>query len=278
MSYYDDIYHIDSSFKNFVMNNPIDESKFSKFSYMLWKSFIKANLGFHSSELKYKDIDLNDVTLAYILDFLCFIFSSESENYSPEDIVSLIKEDSEMANYCKRLVDSSSKSETYRKLNLHNPNFIKSAIALASDKGSYEIEDIQGITQLSDHIANLVLTKFKSRSPTSIEILKNLHATAIFAKKWGEPAGDIERIYFSHLDLNKITKCMYANYVVNENENFWLLLYVTETDELSMVFQCNVNELEVFNYQLRDVYYENDSEPPENILDFYINKTGMKAA
>lgn len=267
MSYFDDIYHIDSSMKHFIANYPIDESKFTKFTYMLWKSFIKANLSFHSEEGKYTDQNINDATLGYVLDFFCYIYSSECENYRPEDIVPLLKEDQDMADYCKRLISSPSKSD------IHNPNFIKSALCLAFDEKNNYDEDIEGVTQLSDYIAESVFKQFKSKSCVEKEISKNLYATYALAKKWHEPSRDIEKAHLSQWDLNKITRCMYASHITNEVEDFWLLLFVTETDELSMVFQCSVNDSEVFNYQLRDIYYESNSEPPENILDFYINKT-----
>ena len=164
MSYFDDIYHIESALNCFIRNNPVDQSDFSLYAYKLWKHFSKSKLQSHEMGSHYKDSELDDVVLFDVLAFQCQIDNSHCDQFNPEIIVPLLKADQAMKDYCHRLAFPNKNDETHGSSGVHNINFLKSALILASDaKEDTQNHIDQNYSKLSEHIANLVFEKFKNK-------------------------------------------------------------------------------------------------------------------
>jgi hypothetical protein len=277
MSYFDDIYHIESALNCFIRNNPADQSDFSLYAYKLWKHFSKSKLQSHELGSHYKDSELDDVVLFNVLTFQCQIDNYFCDQFDPEIIVPLLKADPAMKDYCHRLAFPQKHDETYGISGIHNINFLKSALLLASDaKENAEDHIDHSYSKLSDHIANLAFEKLKNRSPFEDEINQKLSNLRTTAEKFHDYFFELSNILQQKWDLNTFTKCIYANYFDNNQLKYWLLVYAIEIEGLNMTFKCSVDHTEPFNYQLYDIDYDCKDASHRNIVDFYINNTSSQ--
>lgn len=270
MSYFDDIYHIESALNCFIRNNPVDQSDFSLYAYKLWKHFSKSKLQSHEPEKYYKGSELNDVIFFDILSFQCQIDNSHCDRFSPEIIVPLLKSDPDMKDYCHRLAFPQKNDETHGISNIHNINFIKSALLLASEINKDAQDTIDhNYSKLSDYLANLVFEKYKNKSFIENKINQDLSNLCLTTEKFHDSFSELSHILQKKWDLNNFTKCIYAKFIDNNQLKYWLLAYVIEMDGLKMTFQCNVDHTEPFNYQLSNIEYDSKDTTYKSIVDFY---------
>ena len=130
MSYFDDIYHIESALNSFIRLHHIDKSEFNQFVYLLWKKFMEASSKFHFDNEYDVFKNIEDNICYNILCWQCQIDDHPEEKFHPEEIAHLLRGDPIMMKFCKKIIaiESTVKKPPYK---VDNYQFIKDAIAIA---------------------------------------------------------------------------------------------------------------------------------------------------
>lgn len=131
MSYFDDIYHIESSLNCFIRLHHIDESDFNLFVYELWKKFMEVSNKFHFDNEFDVFKNVEDTICYNILCWQCRIDDHPEELFEPKEIIHLLKGDPIMMEFCKKIIANESmlKKPPYR---IDNYQFLKDALAMVN--------------------------------------------------------------------------------------------------------------------------------------------------
>lgn len=147
------------------------------------------------------------------------------------------------------------------------------------------------LTRLSDYFSETVLTKFRSKSKTEISdamarikqfeftqntyltLKESIGSTMIFDNDPIKHAryAVIENMQLLDIDWSCVElhmKCVFAQFIAKSSPTNWILLYEIDVGDVKMLFNCQLGDDEIFNYNLEVL-----SGKSNNYWNYYFERT-----